>query len=1663
MRKRRKENTEYTQYSLFESEIATDHCNAPVHETGILDFFSWLPNEEDPMDFFEIASSSGDPGETSDIGSSNSYSNTSSSCFNIDDNEKPRNYIIENDNIGVGSPKVRFNNNIAAIKLLLKLEKEDRAPSSEECSILSQYVGWGGLANAFDKEKWPSEYDELKNLLTESEYTSARSSVLSSFYTSPKIIRAMWNKLVDFGFKSGNVLEPCCAIGNFFGCIPPEINANLYGVELDSISSRIAKKLYPAADIRNIGFEDTHFSNGFFDVVIGNVPFGDYSIDDERYKGIGKLLIHDYFLIKSLDLCRGGGIIALITTSGTMDKKNSSVRNQLAKRASFIGAIRLPETAFKSAAGTSVVSDILFFKKKELPLEEENFIFKNVSMFAKDVLINDYFSENPEQIVGNLEVVSGPFGNRLTVRETSDYESKLRAAFSNIVSSINIIEQEDIELDEGDSIPAIDGIKNNAFAIVNGVVYRRIDSIMLRYNPRYTTDYPRIKGMCEIRDCLYKLIDAQLNNASDEEVIHLQNKLNTEYNWFVSKNGSLNRPANKRLFADDPAAGLLLSLENCDSKGNVLSLSDIFTKKVIKAEEIKTSVDTAAEGLILSISKFAEVNLEYIANITNKSIPEVIADLKGQIYKDPVLDKYLTSSEYVSGNIRKKLQIAKRAAETDSAFDENVEILEKNIPKKIPVSEIYVALGNTWLPEMKEYITQFIQEVFMTPERLIKNDIISVEYSKHTTLWAINGSNRDYDNSTIITQFGLPEKNAYEILEDSLNLKPAKVTDYDSTTGKYIVNKEKTSIVSQKQELIKEAFNNWLFNDPERRKHIEEIYNVKFNSVKLQDFSLLANCVNLIGSNPEINLRTHQKNVIARYLYCHENLGMFHEVGAGKTYSMIGACMSARRLYKSRGKDFKALFVVPNHLIGQWASEFYKLYPSANILCSTKKDFEPKNRRRFFARIALGSYDAIIIGQSQFDKISVSSERVAKYMREDIQSIQDFIEDYKNDRNSRFTIKQAESLRKKLQQRLKRLIDEDKKDNMLSFEQLFAGSIPALFIDESQYYKNLYTYTKMSNVAGIQTTDSKKSLCILYKTKYLNELKRSVEGVKICFATGTPVSNTMTELYTNMRYLIPDTLDQLGLSDFDSWASAFGEVVCSLELAPEGNSFRMRNRFSKFHNLPELMTIFRSFADIMTADQLKLPVPNVEKHTVTVEPSEFQKVVVKSYGKRAERIRNGGVDSSIDNMLKICLEGKKLALSEKLTKLIPEALPEEALPYLHTISKGKVEYCVENCMEIYKKHPDKAQIIFCDLSTPTTKNYNVYDDLKKQLMANGIPKEKIAFIHDADTDKKKIELFEKVNSATINFLIGSTSKCGAGSNCQKNLYALHRLDIPYRASDIQQQNGRIVRQGNSCDTVHIYNYVTAGTFDAYSWQIVENKLKMVTQLMSGATLRSMEDIDEQVLDVAELKAIASGNPLIKESAELNSEVTRLKLLQSNYKNNIISLTHKIEEYYPQNIMLFSEKLTLYRKDLKTANENRGDDFVMVIGNKAYDNKVKAGEELLLAATSDFSSNYKEIGSFMGFTILSAYDAANKTTIINIKNHANHYVEIGESASGMVQRIINKINNLPKEIDAFEEKIKNLNIQLEKAKIDVKLPFKDQEILDKKIARLAEVNSLLTVA
>ena len=1663
MKKQKRKASGYIQYSFFDQTNINEHSDISDDLFIGSDFFDWLqPIEKTSESFFDIASSTDNVSSSSVEAFPNDDNNVNFFTFENSD-KKIDNFIINNDLVGMGSPRERFRNNINAIKLLITLEKENRSPSINECSILSQYVGWGGLANAFDKEKWPNEFDELKGILSDDEYNSARSSVLNSFYTSPKIIRAIWNKLEAFGFKCGNVLEPSCAIGNFFGCMPKDIKANLYGVELDSISARIAMKLYPTANIKNIGFENTHFSDGFFDVIIGNVPFGDYSVNDDRYNGIGKLLIHDYFLIRSLDLCRGGGIVALITSAGSFDKQNSNIRIELAKRATFMGGIRLPETAFKDIAGTKAISDILFFKKKELPQKEEDFIFKDSIPYENNVFINNYFACNPDQIIGEVKIVSGPFGNRLTIKEPADYDQRLKLALDNITGTINMIEHDDLDLDDTCTIPAIEGVKNNAYAIIDGIIYKRVDSIMLKYKPKYTTDCARIKGMCDIRDSLYRLIDAQLEGASDDRLISCQTQLNMEYTSFVKKNGSLNRPSNKRLFADDPAAGLLLSLENCDSKGNVISLSQIFTKRVIKSQELKTNVDTAAEGLILSISKFANVNISYIANITNKTEQEVISDLQGQIYMDPSTQNYVTASEYISGNIRKKLQIAKNAAKNDPAFYENVKVLEKNIPSKIPASEIYVALGNTWLPNMIEYLTQFMEEIFMTPKRLIDNKIINVEYSKHTTLWAITGSNKDYDNSTIITQFGLPEKNAYEILEDSLNLRPARVTEYDIEKDKYIVNREKTSIAAQKQELIKEAFNNWLFNDPERRKHIEEIYNVKFNSVKLQDFSSLADCINFAGSNPEISFRPTQKNVIARYLYSHENVGMFHKVGAGKTYSMIAACMSARRLYKSRGKDLKSLFVVPNHLIGQWASEFYRLYPSANILCSTRKDFEPKNRKRFFARIALGSYDAIIIGQSQFDKISISSDRVKQYMKNDIDNIEKYILQYKNDRNSRFTVKQAESFKKRMEQRLTKLMDEKNKDSLLSFEQLFAGSIPALFVDESQYYKNLYTYTKMTNVAGIQTTDSKKSACMLYKTRYLNELKRSVDGVKICFATGTPVSNTMAELYTNMRYLIPDTLDQLGLSDFDTWAAAFGEIACSLELAPEGNSFRMRNRFSKFHNLPELMTIFRLFADIVTDKQLKLPVPIVEKHTVTIEASDFQKEVVKSYGKRADAIRNGGVDSSVDNMLKICLEGKKLALSEKLTKLIPEALPNEALPYLYTSSEGKVEYCVKNCVEIYNKHPDKTQVIFCDLSTPSLGKYNVYDDLKNQLVSNGIPENRIAFIHDANTDMKKVELFEKLNAATINFLIGSTSKCGAGSNFQKNLLALHRLDVPYRPSDVQQQNGRIIRQGNTCETVHIYNYVTAGTFDAYSWQIVENKLKMITELMSGATIRTMDDIDDQVLDVVELKAIASGNPLIRECAELNSEVTKLKLLQSNHKNGILSLSNKIENYYPQSISNFTEKLDLYRKDFDIACSNMSSNFSMTIGDHTYDNKSKAGEELLLAATCDFSRDYRTIGTFIGFTLLSAYDPVNKMVIINIKGHANHYVCLGESASGTIQRIINKINNLSKEIEAFEEKIANLNVQLEKAKEDVKLPFKEQQLLEEKLARLAEVNSLLTVA
>ena len=1545
--------------------------------------------------------------------------------------------------------KEKFRQNVEAIRTLEKIEGENRIATPEEQEILAKYVGWGGLADAFDETKtnWASEYQELKSLLSAEEYDSARESTLNAHYTSPVIIKAIYDAMERMGFSKGNILEPAMGIGNFFGMLPEKMQeSRLYGVELDGITGRIARQLYPNADVKIIGFEKTDYPNDFFDVAIGNVPFGQYKVADRAYDK-HNFLIHDYFFAKALDKVRPGGVVAFVTSKGTMDKKSPEVRKYLAQRAELLGAIRLPNTAFKENAGTEVTSDILFLKKRDRVIDIEP-DWVHLCENEDGIAMNQYFADHPEMIMGKMEMVSGQFGMEATCTPdtTISLSKQLEKAISHIEGSIDEVEFDELD-DElaREAIPADPGVKNYSYTIVDERVYYRENSIMKPVDVSETMEQ-RMKGMVQIRDCTQELIDYQLNEYPEDMIKSKQAELNELYDAFSKKYGLINSQTNKRAFNQDSSYCLLCSLEKLDDEGNFKGKADMFSKRTIKKAEVVTSVDTASEALAVSLGERARVDLAYMSELTGKSEEEVAKELARVIFQNPVTEKWETADEYLSGNVREKLATARVFAENRPEFAINVTALEGVQPKELDASEIEVRIGATWIEP--KYIEDFMRETFETPDYLFDRNLVGVQYSDVTGQWNVKGKNADRGNSLVNMTYGTSRANAYRILEDSLNLRDTRIFDTIEEDGKEkrVLNKKETMLASQKQEAIREAFKDWVFRDPERRQTLCAKYNELFNSTRPREYD--GSHLKFPGMTPDITLRPHQLNAVAHQLYG-DNTLLAHCVGAGKTFEMIAAAMESKRL----GLCQKSLFVVPNHLTEQWASDFLRLYPGANILAATKKDFEPANRKKFCSRIATGDYDAVIIGHTQFEKIPLSMERQAAMIERQITEIEMAIEAVKAEKGERYTIKQMEKTKKSLDARLSRLNDTSRKDNVVTFEQL---GVDRLFVDESHNYKNLFLYTKMRNVAGIAQTEAQKSSDMFAKCQYMDEL---TGGKGIIFATGTPISNSMTELYTNMRYLQYSTLQKLGLGNFDSWAATFGETQTAIELAPEGTGYRAKTRFAKFFNLPELISLFKESADIQTPDMLKLPVPEAEYENVVLKPSEYQKEMVQSLADRAEAVRDRKVEPHVDNMLKITNDGRKLALDQRL---INDMLPDE--------DNSKSTTCVDKAFEIWEetKEQKSAQLIFCDLSTPKGDGtFNVYEDICNKLKEKGVPPEEIAFIHDANTEKRKAELFAKVRSGQVRFLLGSTAKMGAGTNVQDRLIALHHLDVPWRPSDIEQQEGRILRQGNMNDKVKIFRYVTEGTFDSYSWQLIENKQKFIGQIMtSKSPVRSCEDIDEAALSYAEVKALATGNPYIKEKMDLDIQVSKLKLLKANHTSQRYRLEDNIAKHYPMQITALKERLEGYRADIQTYAAHKPvdkDAFSMKIGNRTYTDKKEAGAALIDMCRSAKQPNMAvTIGEYQGFKMSVSFDSFFSKFTISLKGSLSHEVEIGADPLGNLQRLSNALEGMTGKMADVEQKLSNVEHQLETAKVEVTKPFAQEQELAEKLERLAELNALLNM-
>ena len=1565
--------------------------------------------------------------------------------------QEPHNFHITDDDLGSGGPKAKFKANMEAIRLLKELEQEQRLATPEEQEVLSRYVGWGGIPQAFEERNsaWAEEYTQLKGVLTPEEYSAARASTLNAFYTSPTVIKAMYEALDNMGLKQGNILEPSCGVGNFMGLLPESMNAtNMYGVELDPVSGQIAKQLYQKNRIAVQGFEETSYPDSFFDCVIGNVPFGAYQVSDRKYDRY-HFMIHDYFIAKSLDLVRPGGVVVVVTSSGTMDKQNPEVRQYFANRADLLGAIRLPNNAFQRNANTSVVADILFFQKRDrAAITEPDWV--QLKTTPEGYTVNSYFADHPEMVLGDFTTESTQYGKQevtVKAKEGADLAEQLKEAVKYIQGTITEQEISDTELEEQVvSIPADPDIKNFSFALVGEDIYYRENSVMNKMELPVVTG-ERVRGMVAIRDATNRLLERQLEECSDEEVASLQTELNQAYDSFTAKYGLLSSNANKRAFSMDSSYCLLTSLEFLDEKGELKRKADIFTKRTIRRAEPVTSVDTASEALAVSIGEKAKVDIPYMMQLTGKTEEEVTEELTGVIFKNPLTDKWEPSDEYLSGNVREKLNIARQFAENHPEYMVNVQALERVQPKDLDASEIEARLGATWISP--DYITEFMAETFHTPRQHINYERIKVQYAEVTGQWNIKGKNVDSSNNPLSTAtYGTQRANAYRLLEDALNLRDTKIYDtiHDANGEHRVLNRKETTLAQQKQELIREEFKEWIFKDMSRRETLCKIYNERFNSIRPREYD--GSHIQFVGMNPEIKLMEHQKNAVAHILYGNNTL-LAHCVGAGKTFQMIAAGMESKRL----GLAQKSLYVVPNHLLEQWGSDFLRLYPGANILVATKKDFEPANRKRFCSRIATGDYDAVIIAHSQFEKIPLSRERQIALLKDQIADITFSIEAAKEEAGQQYTVKQMEKTKKTLKAKLEKLNDQTRKDDVVTFEQL---GIDRLFVDESHNYKNLFLYTKMRNVAGISQTDAQKSSDMFMKCRYMDEI---TGGKGITFATGTPVSNSMTELYTIMRYLQYDTLMNMGMGHFDSWAATFGETVTAIELSPEGTGYRAKTRFARFFNLPELISIFKEAADIQTADMLNLPVPEAEYINEVLKPSEEQKEMVEAFSERAEKIRGGVVDPRVDNMLKITNDGRKCALDQRLLNdMLPDA------------GESKVNACVENAFQVWEdgKDTQATQLIFCDLSTPKNDGtFNVYDDVRNKLVERGIPKEEIAFIHEYNTEVRKAELFAKVRAGQVRILMGSTPKLGAGTNVQDKLLALHHLDCPWKPSDLEQQEGRILRQGNQNDKVKIFRYVTENTFDSYMWQILENKQKFISQIMtSKSPVRACEDVDDTALSYAEIKALATGNEYIKEKMDLDVQVSKLKLLKANHTSQIYRLESDIAKRYPVQIAALKEKIAGMRVDaevVKGIDLQDNDHFAMTVGGKLYTDKKEAGVALISAASGLRSvKSAGQIGEYHGFALSSEYNFLSNTYTMTIKGKCSYKIEFGKDTLGNIQRIHNALSAIEKKLADTEQNLETVQQQLKTAQEEVQKPFPKEAELSEKMERLAELNAMLNM-
>ena len=1555
------------------------------------------------------------------------------------------NFRITDDHLGEGGAKTKYAFNIAAIQTLKQIEAEERQATPQEQEILSGYVGWGGIPQAYDgnNAQWSEEYQQLKSLLTDEEYAAARGSTLNAHYTSPMVIRAMYEALGNMGFQSGNILEPSCGVGNFFGMLPESMSqSRLYGVELDSITGRIARQLYPDAQIEIRGFEKTSRKD-FFDVAVGNVPFGNYKVADKPFDKYG-FLIHDYFFAKALEQVRPGGVIAFITSKGTMDKASPDVRRYIAQRAELLGAIRLPNNAFKANAGTEVTSDILFLQKREHPIDiEPDWI--HLGQTADGIPVNSYFVDHPDMMLGRMQWDKSMYGNE---KETAcepipgaDLAQQLHAAVRNIDGEYKRIEISEMDINEGRTIPADPDVRNFSYALVNGQVYYRENSVMTRPVLNQMTQ-ERIKGMIELRDCVRKLIDLQLTDGSDAEIRAQQAELGRLYDAFSAEYGIINGKANGRAFEGDSSYYLLCSLEILDEDRKLKRKADIFSKRTIRRRKPVTQVDTASEALAVSIGERAKVDLPFMARLTGKAEDEIVADLQGVIFLDPLEQTWQTADEYLSGNVRAKLRVAQTAAESDPSFAVNVEALQAAQPKDLDASEIDVRLGTTWVD--KAYIQRFMIELLGIP--YYEQRRIHVNYAPQTAEWSIDGKSLLSENVNNYMKYGTRRAPALKILEDTLNLRDTRVYDVvqdENGREKRELNQKETTIAQQKQQAIKDAFHDWVWKDPTRRHELVTRYNELFNSTRPREYD--GSHIVFDGMNPEITLREHQRTAIAHVLYGGNTL-LAHQVGAGKTFEMVAAAMESKRL----GLCQKSMFVVPNHLTEQWASEFLRLYPSANILVTTKKDFEKAKRKQFCARIATGDYDAVIIGHSQFEKIPISQERQERLLREQIDEIAAGIEEMERENGERFTIKRMEATRKSLEARLEKLKADEKKDDVVTFEEL---GVDRLFVDEAHAFKNGFLATKMRNVAGIATSESQKSTDMFLKCRYMDEL---TGGRGVIFATGTPVSNSMTELYTMQRYLQYGTLEKMGLIHFDAWASTFGETVTAIELAPEGTGYRARTRFAKFFNLPELMAMFKEVADIKTADQLHLPVPNAHYETMAVKPSVYQEEMVEALSERASKVHSGAVDPKEDNMLRITSDGRKLGLDQRLMNPL---LPDEP--------GSKVNACMENILRIYKEGDAQklTQLVFCDLSTPHGDgSFNVYDDIRDKLVASGIPKEEIQFIHDADTEIKKKDLFAKVRSGQVRILFGSTQKLGAGTNVQDRLIALHDLDAPWRPGDLEQRAGRIVRQGNMNPDVHIYRYVTEKSFDSYLWQTIENKQRFISQIMSSKSpVRACDDVDETALSYAEIKALCAGDPRIKEKMDLDIEVAKLRLMKADYQSNQFKLEDQILKQYPEEIRQAQERAKGYRADmaLLEAHPLPKDGFVgMAIKGKRIADKEAAGKMLLEACR--LSPHDMELGEYRGMKMTVDYDSYRQEVKLVLRGEMSHTVTMGTDVYGNLTRIENALANMPQKLEKAEERIAELERQTEQAKAELGKPFAQEKALEAKAARLAELNAALNI-